>query len=279
LKTATQLKAKSRNLSNETGIPVHIVQRNFLFERFLERASLSEHRNSFIIKGGMLIASMIGIDIRATVDLDATLRRRNVDENVTRQIVNDIISVSLDDATDFTLLGMEQTRVESDYPGWRITLNVAFDGIRDTLKLDITVGDEITPNAIEYNYKLMFEERRISLMAYNPETILAEKYVACVSLGIANSRMKDFYDVFILTKMYVKNLNHRDFSNAVIKTAIQRHTILADANLIIEEIAANSEMLRLWKRYQVDNSYAADIDFLDAVSSLKTLAGWNEQSE
>ena len=167
MKSATQLKAKSRNLSKETGTPVQIIQRNFLFERFLERASISEYRDSFILKGGMLIASMIGIDIRATVDLDATLRGGDIDENEIRQIVNGIIKINLDDSTAFSLVDIERTRVESDYPGWRVTLRASFDSIRDTLKLDMTVGDIITPSAVEYSYKLMFEDRSINLMAYN----------------------------------------------------------------------------------------------------------------
>jgi hypothetical protein len=131
------------------------IQRNFLFERFLERTAVSEHRESFIIKGGMLITSIVGIDIRATRDLDATIKGRDFSQEDITKLVNDIIAVKLDDNTEFKFIGVERTRVESDYPGWRVHLGVTFDKIRDTLKLDITVGDVITPRAIEYDYKLM----------------------------------------------------------------------------------------------------------------------------
>jgi len=273
VRTAAQLKVKSRNLSKETGTPVHIIQRNFLFERFLERVSLSEYRDSFIIKGGVLITSMIGIDVRATIDLDATLRGRDIDENEVRQIIDSIININMEDSATFSLFDIERTRVESDYPGWRITIKASFDSIRDTLKLDITVGDVITPRAVEHSYKLMFEDRFISLMAYNLETVLAEKFVACISFGVSSSRMKDYYDIYILTKLRWNEIDLSVFADALVKTATQRHVSLIDSDLIIEEIAADPEMPKLWDRYQGDNQYATGISFSDTVSSLRILSG------
>jgi len=178
MKSATALKAKSRNLSALTGTPPYIIQRNFLFERFLERASVSEYRESFIVKGGILLASLVGIDLRATMDLDATIKGRDLAQSEITEIINRIIAVKIDDAAEFTLVIVERTRVEADYPGWRISLNATFDKLRDTLKIDVTVGDVITPRAIEYDYKLMFEDRTIPVLDYNTETILAEKLTA-----------------------------------------------------------------------------------------------------
>jgi len=273
VRTVAQLKTKSRNLSKETGTPVHIIQRNFLFERFLERVSLSDCRDSFIIKGGVLITSMIGIDVRATVDLDATLRGGDIEENEVRQIINSIINIDMKDSAAFTLFDIERTRVESDYPGWRITIKASFDSIRDTLKLDITVGDVITPRAVEYSYKLMFEDRCINLMAYNLETVLAEKFVACISFGVSNSRMKDYYDIYILTKLRRNEIDLSVFADALAKTTAQRQVSLIESIIIIDEISADPEMSKLWDRYQVDNPYAAGISFSDTVSTLRILSG------
>jgi predicted nucleotidyltransferase component of viral defense system len=274
MKTATQLKAKSRNLSAATGTPPHIIQRNFLFERFLERAAVSEHRDNFIIKGGMLLTSIMGIDLRATMDLDATLRGRDLSREDVTKLINVIISVKLDDGTEFVLNSVERARVESDYPGWRVSLDVVFDIIKDTLKLDITVGDVITPRAIEYSYKLMFEDRSINVLAYNLETILAEKFAACVSLGTSNTRMKDYYDVHILTQMRGGDIDHAIFAKALARTSAQRHIDLSDSKRVFEEVAENSAMRLGWKRYQKDYAYSADISFADTVKALRTLAEW-----
>lgn len=274
MKTATQLKAKSRNLSAATGAPPHIIQRNFFFERFLERTAVSEHRDSFVIKGGMLITSIIGIDIRATMDLDATLRGRDLSQEDVTKLIGEITAIKLDDGAEFTLNGVERTRVESDYPGWRISLGVAFDKIKDTLKLDITVGDVITPRAVEYSYKLMFEDRSVSILAYNLETVLAEKFAACVSLGTSNTRMKDYYDAHILTRMRGGDIDRALFAKALTRTAAQRHIDLSNSDRVIDEVAASPDMQSHWKRYQGDYSYAAGIGFADTVKALRTLAEW-----
>jgi predicted nucleotidyltransferase component of viral defense system len=275
VKTAAQLKAKSRNLAAQSGTPPHIIQRNFLFERFLERASLSEYRDSFIIKGGMLLTSLIGLDLRATMDLDATLKGRDLDEAEVRAIMTEIISIPLDDSTQFAFSEIERTRVESDYPGWRISLDTNFDGIRDKLKLDITIGDVITPRAIEYSYKLMFEDRSINVLAYNLETILAEKYAACISLGVSNTRMKDYYDIYILTKLRGGEISKEVLAEALRRTAEQRHIPLAESRLVISKIGSSPDMQKFWKRYQADAKYAAGIDFADTAVALRTLGEWS----
>lgn len=223
----------------------------------------------------MLLTSLIGLDLRATMDLDATLKGRDLEEPEVRSIVNGIIEIALDDSTQFALAEIERTRVEADYPGWRVSLDTTFDGIRDKLKLDITVGDIITPRAVEYSYKLMFEDRSINVLAYNLETILAEKYAACISLGTANTRMKDFYDIYILTKLLGGEISFSVLSEALKRTAEQRHIPLVESRLVISEIGNSSDMRKLWKRYQADAKYAAGIDFADAVTALRTLGEWS----
>jgi predicted nucleotidyltransferase component of viral defense system len=273
-KTATALKAKSRNLSEATATPPHVIQRNFFLERFIERAALSPYSDDFVIKGGMLISSIIGIDLRATVDLDATIRGRVLDSDEIFRMVNGVIGVDLDDNVKFSFVLAERTRVESDYPGWRVSLAVEFGKIRDTLKLDITTGDVITPRAVEYSYKLMFEDRDISVLAYNLETVLAEKFTACVYLGVANTRMKDYYDVYILQRLRGAEIDRATFTDALKRTSMQRRVSLDDSGVVLDEIAGNEELLRLWKRYQADNAYARDIAFADTVAALRTLAEW-----
>lgn len=216
----------------------------------------------------------MGIDLRATVDLDATLKGSELNESEVVAMINEIIGISLDDASGFSLAGVEHTRVEADYPGWRITLKATFDSIRDTLKLDITVGDIITPRAIDYSYKLMFEDKSINISAYSMETILAEKFTACISLGTSNTRMKDYYDIYILTTTYSNDISNDVFKEALQRTAKQCRIPLSESGLVISEIADSLVMENLWKRYQTDENYAAGIKFNETVNGLRTLGKW-----
>jgi len=184
VKTSMQLKAKARNLSAKTSIPPHIIQRNYFLERFLERVSLSSYRDSIILKGGVLITSLIGIEARSTVDLDTTIRARKLSDSDIAAIVEEVMQTDIRDNVVFKLVDVKETRVEAEYPGFRVTLNVAMDKLRDTVKLDLTIGDVITPKPVEYGYRLIFEDREIRVLAYNLETVLAEKFTAIFRLTL-----------------------------------------------------------------------------------------------
>ena len=274
MKTSTQLKAKARNLSEKTNIPPHIIQRNYFLERFLERVSLSSYKDSIVLKGGVLITSLLGIEARATVDLDTTIRARTLTADEITDIVGEILNSDIDDSVAFTLNGLEETRVEAEYPGFRVTLNVTLDKLRDTVKIDFTAGDVITPKPVEYGYRLMFEDREITVLAYNVETVLAEKFTSLLSLDVANSRMKDFYDIYMLVTGEDNPVDPGVFTEAVSNTAKQRgmSRLVPQAAHIIETIAGSDAMAELWRRYQAANRYAAGIAFAEVISSLHTLS-------
>ena len=277
MKTSMQLKAKARNLSAQTNIPPHIIQRNYLLERFLERVSLSRYQDSIVLKGGVLITSLLGIEARSTVDLDATMRALTLTALEVTAIVGEILRTDIiDDNVVFALVDLEETRVEAEYPGFRITLNVTLDKLRDTLKLDFTAGDVITPKPVEYGYRLMFEDREIRVLAYNLETVLAEKFSAVLALDVANTRMKDFYDIHMLITEQRDSISPGIFAEAVINTATQRQMIrlIPQAAHIVETIAGSYSMLELWKRYQTAYKYAAGIDYAEVMTSLMLLSEW-----
>jgi len=144
-----------------------------MLERFLERISASEYRYNFILKGGMLIAAMVGIDMRSTMDMDATLKGRTLTAPEIKGIIGDILNTPVDDGVEFAMRDIEEIREGADYPGFRVSIEAVLDKTRQILKIDITTGDVITPSEIEYSFKLMFEDRTISIMAYNLETVLA----------------------------------------------------------------------------------------------------------
>ena len=273
MKTSTQLKAKSRNLSAKTGIPPHILQRYYFLERFLERLSLSRHKDRIVIKGGVFITSILGIAARSTMDLDATMRMRTLTVEGTLTIVEEVLLSPIDDGVVFSITGIEETRVEANYPGFRVTLDVMLDKFRDTIKIDFTVGDVITPKPIEYEYRLMFEDREISVLAYNLETVLAEKFIAILSFDVINSRMKDFYDIHMIITGHGGSFSPSVFAEALNNTARQRSMLqlVSQSAQITETIAENPAMADLWKRYQSVYQYATEIEFSDVIKALYSL--------
>jgi predicted nucleotidyltransferase component of viral defense system len=279
VKTSTQLKALIRNLSKEKKVEAEIILRNFMLERFLERISGSKYKDNFILKGGMLIAAMVGIDTRSTMDLDATIKGQILTESEIVSIINDIINISIDDNVIFTYKGIEEIREEADYPGYRVFIGAALDKTRQTIKIDITTGDFVTPKEVEYSFNLMFEDRSINIWAYNIETVLAEKFETSITRGVTNSRMRDFYDIYILTTTQAIDINI--FREALKKTVEKRQTVrqMSDIAGVIKNIFENPYMIDLWEKYQEKYSYAAEITWEMAINAIKWLADNIEEKE
>ena len=263
--TARQLKDLIRNLSKKKSADAQILMRNYMMERFLERISLSEYKNQFILKGGMLVAAMVGLDARATMDLDATIKGTNVSVEDVEMIISQIISIPLDDGVSFRVKQISEIMEEADYPGVRVSMETKFDGVITPLKIDISTGDAITPREIKYNFNLMLEDRTIEVWAYNLETVLAEKLETVISRNITNTRMRDFYDIYILQKLYGEQLKKQVLRNALVATARKRGTLeqieSEDIREIFDEIESSPVMETLWKTYQKNYSYAADISW------------------
>ena len=202
IKTARQLKDLIRNLSRKNAADAQILMRNYMMERFLERISLSAYRDKFILKGGMLVAAMVGLDARSTMDLDATVKGANVSVEDVENMMAEIIAVPIDDGVTFQVKSISEIMDEAEYPGIRVTMTTLFDGVRTPLKIDISTGDAITPKEVRYSFKLMLEDRSIDVWAYNLETVLAEKLETIITRTTTNTRMRDFYDIAILQQLY-----------------------------------------------------------------------------
>jgi predicted nucleotidyltransferase component of viral defense system len=275
MKTSTQLKALVRNLSKAKNAEAEVILRNFMLERFLERISVSRHKDKFILKGGMLIASMVGIDTRTTMDMDAAIKGQGLTETQIEEIISDILNVPTDDNVLFSLRGIEEIREEADYPGYRVSVDALLDKTRQTMHIDVTTGDSVTPKEIEYSFRLMFEDRSISILAYNLETVLAEKFESIVTRGLTNTRMRDFYDIYVLTS--TQKIDAAIFRAALEKTTAKRKTTeqISEADTIIARIAASKILTDLWSRYQKNYSYATDVTWEMAIRSLRNLASMN----
>ena len=273
--TARQLKDLIRNLSKKKSADAQILMRNYMMERFLERISLSEYKNQFILKGGMLVAAMVGLDARATMDLDATIKGTNVSVEDVEMIISQIISIPLDDGVSFQVKRISEIMEEADYPGVRVSMETKFDGVITPLKIDISTGDIITPREIKYNFNLMLENRTIEVWAYNLETVLAEKLETVISRNVTNTRMRDFYDIYILQKLYGEQLSKDVLWDALVATAKKRETLeqieTEDIDEVFDEIQSSSVMENLWKAYQRNYSYSADIPWHTIMKSIRTL--------
>jgi predicted nucleotidyltransferase component of viral defense system len=272
IRTAIQLKAKIRNLSQGDSTKAQTYIRNFMMERFLERLSLSRYRDNFILKGGMLIASIVGLALRATMDIDATVSALPLSADTAEKIVNEIIAVEVPDNIIFRITNISGIMEEHDYPGIRVMLEATLDNLRQAIKIDISTGDVITPGAIEYRYPLMFEERSIPLKSYNIETSLAEKLETIIARGVANTRMRDFYDIFLV-------IQQGRYDAAVVKAALAatskaRNTDSRIAGLrkILRTLETDAIIQMQWENYKADSFYVSDISWSMIVESIKLLA-------
>ena len=263
IKTARQLKDLIRNLSREKSADAQLLMRNYMMERFLERISLSEYRDKFILKGGMLVAAMVGLDARSTMDLDATVTGANVNVEEIENLISAIVSVPIDDGVKFQLKSISEIMDEAEYPGIRVSMTTTFDGVVTPLKIDISTGDAITPREVRYSFKLMLEDRSIDIWAYNLETVLAEKLETIITRTTTNTRMRDFYDIYILDQLHGNTLNRQTLYDALLATAKKRGTErhLAEAVDVLNEVESSPVMQKLWESYRRKFSYAADLEW------------------
>ncbi|HNO95090.1 MAG TPA: nucleotidyl transferase AbiEii/AbiGii toxin family protein, partial [Anaerolineales bacterium] len=265
-----QLKARVKDMAQKSRVPAQAVLQNFMMERLLERIAVSKYKDMFILKGGMLIASMIGIGSRTTMDMDATLRRFPLSDEAIRSTFEDICSIQLDDDVTLILNSITTIRDEDEYGGYRLAITARYEGINTPVKIDLTTGDVITPKAILYRFPSSFEKKNIDIWAYNIETILAEKVETILRRGVLNTRPRDFYDVYILTKTRGNMINKKTFSTALTATAEKRLSTAAirDRENTLAAIQSDTLMKQRWDLYSTENFYANDIDFDEVIASI-----------
>ncbi len=265
IKNAQSLRQHIKNKSIETKLSPQIIMQNYMIERLLERISVSKYKCNFIIKGGVLLSSIMGIENRATMDLDTTLKGLKLSKESTQNILSEILEIKIDDDVTFKLNGFVDIRVQDLYPGLRVSLTAFMEQMKIPLVIDITTGDKITPKEIEYDYKLLFEDRKIKIMSYNIETVLSEKLHAILSLGEDSTRMRDYYDVYTLYNLYKNKFDTNILSVALYETCKRKNTLglFEDYKVIIERIKQYAPIKNLWIKYQQEFVYTQGIDFMD----------------
>ena len=271
--TSRRLKALVRNKSNGDNAKAMTLIRNFVMERFLERVSLSKYSDKLILKGGLLIASMVGLDNRATMDMDTTIRNYNLSTDYAEKMIMDIVAIHLNDGLQFVFKSIGGIMDEAEYPGIRLKLEATLDTMKIPLKIDISTDDVITPKEVNYEYKLMFEERSIPVLAYNLETVLAEKMETVISRGILNTRMRDYYDLMILFVVKSEAVNYADLTKALEATSRKRRSyeLLLNSEHILEQIMSDVGLRGQWGIYQRKYDYAADYTWEDIVRNIEQI--------
>jgi len=274
MRNAMILKARIKKLAAEKNISPQAMLQSVMFERFLKRVSLSNYRDKFILKGGMLIAAMIGLDNRTTMDLDATIRRFPFSEQSITAAILEICSIDAGDDTILKFVKLAAIREADEYGGFRIVLEAAYDTIRTPLKIDVTTGDAITPRAVVYKYHTVYDDTVLNIYAYNVETVLAEKFETIIRRGIVNTRARDFYDVYMILRTRGASVNPELLSKAIHATAKKRKTeqALLDAKATIAEIKSNKTMQGHWGKYCRDHTYAIGVSFDQVLQALSEIA-------
>lgn len=274
MKTPEQLKGSIRSMAAKKNLRAQEVLQMFLFERILERLAASSYHSNFILKGGLLISSMIGISERTTMDMDTTVRGIQMEEDEIVAAVNEILAIDVGDGITFEYNGIEPIREEDAYNNFRVHLRAKYGKIDSPMKIDVTTGDVITPAAIRYDFPMLFEEKTVPVMAYTLETVLAEKYETIIRRNIGTTRARDFYDLHTLYRSRKNEIRPEILKAAVFHTAQKRDSVddIHDWKDILIDIREESNLHLLWKNYVADNKYIGELAFHEVLDTVEDVA-------
>lgn len=270
---AAQLKARVNNRAREAGIPPQALMQSYLIERLLERLSRSSWRERVVVKGGVLISSLVGVASRTTMDLDTTVRGFDLTHESAEAVFREVASVPSDDDWEFEFDRTEDIREADEYPGIRVHLRAVYPPMAVPLTIDVTTGDKITPGPVEYEYPLLFGEGSVSLVAYPLETVLAEKLETVVSRGVANTRPRDFYDIHVLWRLRGADCDPRTLRAALDATCEKRGSSVRMARWgrVLDEIEADGQMLAQWDKYVRRNPYASGVGLRECCETAREI--------
>lgn len=272
IKTATALKARIKNKAGGDSNKSQIILRIYMMERLLERLSLSKYRDNFVLKGGLLVSSLVGVDMRSTMDIDTTVKSLSLNKDNALKVLEEIIAIDLGDGVSFCITKVQEIMEGHEYEGVRFMIECSLDRLKQIIKIDISTGDEITPREISYKLPLVLEDRMLDLWAYNIETLLSEKLETIMVRAEANTRMRDFYDIHILLE-HKENINYKTLKNAFDATCKYRCSEDKIQNLraVIDAVYDSKTMAMQWENYRKDNDYVDELKWYNVVDSVRKL--------
>lgn len=264
------LKDRLKNISKEKNVDFNTLLRLYMYDRFIERLSKSKYMNNFILKGGFYLSTLFGVENRTTMDIDTAFRNADFNEETIIKMIKEIVSIKIDDGAKLSYLDIGQIREEDKYGGFRVTMQVQLENVKEKFHIDIATGDPITPKEIRYKYLPLLGDRYIDLYAYNIETVLAEKLETILSRIELNGRMRDFYDVYLIYTKDWENVKIDDFRKAIDKTFSKREYHGQPLEAI--KTLRNSDIIKSkWKTYQKKNEYAKGIEYDDILDCLEII--------
>ena len=271
--TSEKLKGKIKSFSEKNNLKAQEVLQMYFFERFLARLEKSRYRVNFIIKGGFLISSIIGIQNRTTMDIDTTIKGLPVKEEIIKEIVLEILNIEVNDGIEFVLGKIENIREISEYENYRLHLTANFEKIKNPLKIDITTGDVIIPSEIEYSYETIFKEK-LNILVYSLETLIAEKYETIIKRNITTTRLRDFYDIYMIFKLKNDKIDVNNLKQAIWETAKNRNSIeeILESKEILEDVKNDEYLNKQWNIYKKENKYVDNIQFSEILKLLNKIA-------
>ena len=273
MKSATAVKAKIKNKAGGSSDKSQIMLRIYLMERLLERVSLSRYRDNFVLKGGLLVSSLVGVDMRSTMDIDTTVKSLPLNKSAIQKILEEIMAIGLEDGVLFRITKVQDIMEGHEYEGVRFMIDCTMDKLKQTIKMDISTGDEITPKAIAHELPLIIEDRTIELWAYNLETLLAEKLETIMVRAEANTRMRDFYDIHVLLEQDAVTIDRDTMKAAFYATCNKRRSIelIGTIDDVINKIADDETMRQLWNNYRKTNYYVGALEWEEVIGSARKL--------
>ena len=273
MKSATAVKTKIKNKAGGSSDKSQIMLRIYLMERLLERVSLSRYRDNFVLKGGLLVSSLVGVDMRSTMDIDTTVKSLPLNKSAMQKILEEIMAIGLEDGVLFRITKVQDIMEGHEYEGVRFMIDCTMDKLKQTIKMDISTGDEITPKAIAHELPLIIEDRTIELWAYNLETLLAEKLETIMVRAEANTRMRDFYDIHVLLEQDAVTIDRDTMKAAFYATCNKRGSIelIGTIDDVINKIADDETMRQLWNNYRKTNYYVGALEWEEVIGSARKL--------
>jgi predicted nucleotidyltransferase component of viral defense system len=264
----TDIKRLAKEIENKYDLNYYEILQRYMFERVLERISVSKYQDNFILKGGLLLSAMFGIDNRMTKDMDATITGIDVSKDKMLKVLNEILSINLKDSVKFDVIDITDIREDDEYGGNKYHIVGKLQSLKVNLEIDISTGDKVTPRELKYKYPLIFEDRTIMISSYNIETILAEKIETALRRGVFNSRMKDFYDIYYLSNMF--DFDGRKLQEAIFETLQNRGTTYNKDSLDkIKEFSNDAQMISKWNLY-LRTIKMPELEFKTVIESIYT---------
>ena len=266
-----ELKEKSKELERKYKLNHYELLQRFMFERILERISVSKYQENFILKGGLLLSALFGIDNRTTRDMDTTIKGLNISKEQMINVLNEILNINLKDGVKFELIDITDIREDDEYGGNKYHLIGKLENLKINLDIDISTGDTVIPKELEYSYPSLFEDKKILIYTYNAETIIAEKIETILRRGQYNSRMKDYYDIHMFLSKFKDTIDTNILKLSIKNTFDKRESFdyLKDYEHILEGIFSYDRIVNLWNGYAKKNKYANDIKFEEIIRELK----------